>query len=296
MNNEKHKYEIKHTSPHHKSVKKRKTKLKNIIILLIGLISLITLIYSIINIVNWEDDNVEIKKQLQEIDEIIQVEIVEESTNNENIEIIEQKNEIKKDNPYWDYIKMNLINVDFTELKKKNKDTAGWIQVNGTNINYPFVQTKNNDYYLTHSFDKSYNQAGWVFLDYRNNKKLSDKNNIIYAHSRLNNTMFGTLKKTLESNWQNNTNNHIVKISTESENSLWQVFSVYHIEETSDYIKTSFKDNQEFLTLTKKLIDRSVYNFNTEVNENDIILTLSTCYGKTERMVLHAKLIKKEIK
>ena len=50
---------------------------------------------------------------------------------------------------------MDLINVNFTELKKINYDTIGWIQVNGTNINYPLVQTKNNDYYLTRSFDKS---------------------------------------------------------------------------------------------------------------------------------------------
>ena len=55
---------------------------------------------------------------------------------------------------------MNLINVDFNELKKINSNTKGWIQVNGTNINYPFVQAKDNKFYLTHSFDKSYNSAG----------------------------------------------------------------------------------------------------------------------------------------
>ena len=64
---------------------------------------------------------------------------------------------------------MNLIDVDFTELKQTNSDVIGWIQVNGTNINYPFVQTNDNSYYLTHAFNKSYNDAGWVFLDYRNN-------------------------------------------------------------------------------------------------------------------------------
>lgn len=50
---------------------------------------------------------------------------------------------------------MNLINVDFEELKNTNQDTLGWIQVNGTNINYPFVQTNNNDYYLNHSYNKN---------------------------------------------------------------------------------------------------------------------------------------------
>ena len=73
---------------------------------------------------------------------------------------------------------MNLIDVDFTELKKVNSDVKGWIQVNGTNINYPFVQTKDTKFYLNHSFDKKYNDAGWVFLDYRNNIDLSNKNNI----------------------------------------------------------------------------------------------------------------------
>ena len=73
---------------------------------------------------------------------------------------------------------MNMIDINFNELKNINNDVKGWIKVNGTNINYPFVQSKNNKYYLTHSFDKSYNSAGWLFLDYRNN----NKNTIIYAH------------------------------------------------------------------------------------------------------------------
>ena len=63
---------------------------------------------------------------------------------------------------------MNM-NTFMKELKKINNDVRGWIQVNGTNINYPFVQTNNNDFYLKHSFDKSYNSSGWIFLDYRNN-------------------------------------------------------------------------------------------------------------------------------
>ena len=92
---------------------------------------------------------------------------------------------------------MNLINVDFQELKSTNNQTVGWIQVNGTNINYPFVQANDNKYYLTHSFDKSHNTSGWVFLDYRNNIQTLDKNTILYAHGRIDKTMFGTLKNIL---------------------------------------------------------------------------------------------------
>ncbi len=93
--------------------------------------------------------------------------------------------------------------------------------------------------------------------------------------------------------WLNNTNNHVIKMSTKYENTLWQVFSIYHIPTTNDYIKINFDSNETFGNM---LIERSMHNFNTSINENDIILTLSTCYDDYEKMVLHAKLIKKELK
>ena len=191
---------------------------------------------------------------------------------------------------------MNLIDVDFQNLKSINSDTIGWIQLNGTNINYPFVQTKDNTYYLTRSFDKTYNSAGWVFMDYRNSSTTFDKNTIIYAHGRLDKTMFGSLKNILTSGWLDNPENYIVKLSTETENTLWQVFSVYHIPTTNDYIRVNFLHNNYFLEFANMLKDRSSFDFNTTINADDKILTLSTCYSKTDKVVLHAKLIKKESK
>ena len=104
--------------------------------------------------------------------------------------------------------------------------------------------------------------------------------------------MFGSLKKLLNSNWYNDKSNHIIKLSTKNQNTLWQVFSVYHIPTTSDYLKINFSSNEQFLSFSKMLQDRSVYSFNTSVGENDKILTLSTCYSNGEKMVMHAKLIK----
>lgn len=213
---------------------------------------------------------------------------------NEETEIID--NDYDYDNPYWDYIKMDLINVDFKDLLNKNPDTVGWVQVKNTNINYPFVQTTDNDYYLNHSFNKKKNSAGWVFLDYRNNISELDRNSIIYAHGRLDKTMFGSLKNILSSEWINNTNNYVIKTSTENENSLWQVFSVYKIPTTSDYLRTKFSDDDDFSEFANMLLNRSQHNFNTTINGNDKIITLSTCYSDTERVVLHAKLIKRQKK
>lgn len=267
-------------------------KKNKIILSIIIIISLLLLIYSIVNIVIWKNDSNKTNKQIEDIQEEIKV---TEVVDTENTEIIEQEEEIPEFNPYWDYIKMNMLNVDFSELKKINNNVKGWIQVNGTNINYPFVQANDNKYYLTHSFNKSWNSAGWLFLDYRNNYT-NNKNTIIYAHGRTDKTMFGSLRTVLTKNWLSNTNNYVIKISTETENSLWQIFSTYHIPTTSDYLQTNFDSDGEYQEFLNMIKDRSSFNFNTRVNSNDKILTLSTCYNNSDKMVVHAKLIKKEQK
>lgn len=275
---------------------KKRLKLRKegrIVFGIIFLISLGLFIYSFLNIFNWMKDNKSTDNQVEKIIEKVKV---VETKDNENTEIIESKEKEPETSPYWTYIKMPLINVNFNELKEINSETIGWINLPGTNINYPFVQTKDNEYYLTHSFDKTYNKAGWIFLDYRNSLTNLNKNTIIYGHSRVNNTMFGSLKNTLKENWQKNTDNHIIKLSTDNENSLWQIFSVYTIPTTSDYIETDFNNEQDFLNFIDLIKSRSIHNFETSVSENDNILTLSTCYKTDERIVVHAKLIKKEAK
>lgn len=271
---------------------KIKLKWKNIILILMFLILFITLNISIYNIIKWKLDS---NKTNEEINTIQENANIEEVKDNKGTEIIKQAKKIPKENPYWDYIKMNMIDVNFDNLKKINSDVVGWIKVNGTNINYPFVQSKDNKYYLTHSFSKSYNNAGWVFLDYRNNN-INNRNTIIYAHGRTDKTMFGTLRKVLNNGWINNTNNYVIKISTEKENSLWQIFSIYHIPTTNDYLQTEFKDEREYQRFLNILKNRSNHNFNTSITSNDTILTLSTCYNDSEKMVVNAKLIKKQKK
>ena len=275
-------------------MKRRKIKIKwkNIILILIIITSSITLLISIFNIIKWKIDSNKTNYEITNIQENINVEEIQDT---ENTEIIEPVIEVPKENPYWDYINMNMINVDFNGLKRTNPDVVGWLKVNGTNINYPFVQSSDNDYYLTHSFNKSYNGGGWVFLDYRNNGT-NNKNTIIYAHGRSDKTMFGTLKNVLNNGWHNNTNNYVIKISTETENSLWQIFSVYRIPTTSDYLQTNFNDETEYQNFLDMIKDRSSHNFDTNVASTDNILTLSTCYNNSDKIVVHAKLIKKENK
>ena len=248
--------------------------MKKKLIIFILLITIFTFIFSLYKIIMWNKDNSHTKS----LTENIFNETINNSLEFENIEE-DSKEEFK---------------IDFDKLKTQNKDVKGWIQVNNTNINYPFVQYKDNDYYLTHSFDKKYTDAGWIFLDYRNNIDDFDRNTIIYGHARLDKTMFGTLKNVLKKDWYTNTDNQIIKLYTLNEYTEWQVFSVYHIETEDYYIRTEFTDN-EFNEFIKTLKKRSIYNFNVDLDINDKILTLSTCHLKNEKIVLHAKLIKKEV-
>ena len=282
----------KHSNIGSKTLKRNKDKLGKRIVV-IGLFIFFSTIFisSSFEISNWFKDNKNTSEITKDIEEIVNV---EEITSDENVELINTpEEEPEPESDYWYYIKFPLISVDFNELAKKNSDTVAWIKVNNTNINYPVVQTNDNNYYLTRSYDKTWNDAGWVFMDYRNSSNLNDRNTIIYAHSRLDKTMFGSLSKVLKSSWYKNKDNHIINLSTPNENSLWQIFSVYKIEEETYYITTDFNDDEAYLEFLNTLKNRSKYNFEVTLNSNDSIITLSTCYSDTERTVVHAKKIKK---
>lgn len=272
----------------------KKKKIKLMLFSLLFIIFAVGLIISLLEIFFWSNDNKNILKLSDDIIRNTDIKTVDDDKNTEIIEDESLKDD--KNNSYWKFIKMPLIDVDIDELIKRNNDTVGWINVNNTNINYPFMQTNDNKYYLTHAFDKSYNDAGWLFLDYRNNKDFSSKNNIIYGHSRLNKTMFGSLHNVLDDDWYNNKDNHVIRLSTQNENTMWQVFSVYKVPEESYYITTDFSNDNEYSKFLKTIKNRSVHSFDVNVSSTDKILTLSTCSSNNKRVVVHAKLIKRSYK
>ena len=182
--------------------------------------------------------------------------------------------------------------VDLETIKKINHETVGWIKVKNTNINYPIVQTSNNDYYLKHSFDKKINNAGWIFADFRNKFDNTDKNIIIYGHNRRDGSMFGTLKNVLEKKWYNNEENMIINMIIGEEEYQYIVFSVYKIEKEEYYLTTNFDNEKSFEDYIKRAKTRSIKDFNIEVSNKDNLLTLSTCADSNKlRVVMHSKKI-----
>ena len=187
----------------------------------------------------------------------------------------------------------NYTNVNLDYYINKNSETIGWIQIKGTNINYPIVQHNNNNYYLEHDFYKKKSSTGWIYADYRNNFNKLDNNTIIYGHNLINKTMFGNLPDFLTSNWLNKKNKPYIKLSTTTHNSVWQIFSVYKIKPTTDYLETKFYSIETYNNFLEKITKRSKKNFNIEILATDKILTLSTCDNTGNyRVVVHAKLIK----
>lgn len=268
---------------------KKKRKVKRWIWILLFICSCFTLLVAEISFFKWNDDNRKIEKQLKELDKDIKIKLDEDTLRVENINPPEDKN-----SDYWNFMNMPMISVDFNNLFMKNSDTVAFLKVNGTNINYPVVQTSDNDYYLNHAFDKSLNEAGWVFLDYRNDIDNLQDNTIIYAHGRVDSTMFGSLKNVLKEEWYNLKDNHIIYLSTIKENTMWQIFSTYIVPTETYYLTSSFGSDSSKLNFINKISSRSVNLYNADVGVNDKILTLSTCYNEKEKLVLHAKLIKKQ--
>lgn len=188
---------------------------------------------------------------------------------------------------YKDYIIQvriinNLKTIDkISKYKKINENVVSYIKIKGTKVDFPVVQYKDNDYYLKHSFDNSKNKYGWIFMDYRNDS-FNDNNTIIYGHTIDNKLMFASLKNILNDNSIDE-----IEIYEEGKFFKYKVFSVYIIDPVNDYLRINFppEEYKMFLSDIKK---RSIYNYDITPNENNKILTLSTCYKEEKRLVIHA--------
>lgn len=190
-----------------------------------------------------------------------------------------------------------IIDTDILSLKSKNSDTVAFLKVSGTNISYPVVKASDNDFYLRHSFDKSYSQSGWIFMDYRNDSNLKDKNTIIYGHNMLNDTMFSELNKMLNKSFFDSEENKYINLSLENKSTLWKIFSVYISEPDTYYMTTNFSNSNTYSEFLNNLKTKSIFDLNEAVTNENKILTLSTCTNlNTKRLVVHAKLVYEENK
>ena len=258
---------------------KKKKRLRPWVNMILFTIFLSMLIFSSYKLYSWMRDNHNIKKLTEKIEKDYSIE--------------QKDDEVESD--YWYYVKMPFYEVDFNTLLQKNPNTVAFIHMESTNINYPVVQASDNNYYLNHAFDGSNNDAGWIFMDYRNTLNPINDNIIIYGHGRLDKTVFGSLKNALTSSWQQNRDNYTIWLSTPTENMVFQIFSIYTIQSESYYITTRFTSPTAKEKWLNTMKSRNTAPIDTPVNVNDTILTLSTCQNNEGgRIVVQAKLIKRQ--
>ncbi len=267
---------------------KQRRSFGNFLFYPVAFIFIALLVFSGLKIFQWFQDDQDNRVQQEYALEDANIQVVEEQG-----ELVNPPEETAtKEDDYWYYTKLPFYSADFTELQNKNSDTVAFIHMNDSYVNYPVVKTTDNDYYLTHAFDRSLNDAGWVYMDYRS--VLPSDNTVIYGHGRWNGTVFGTLKNALNADWQANKDNYVIWLSTPTENFLYQIFAVYVVPAENLYLMQNFESPEQKAEWLSIMKSRNIAPVDVSVTPSDQILTLSTCLDDHDnRVVIQAKLIKR---
>lgn len=173
----------------------------------------------------------------------------------------------------------------FDNLKALNSDVIGWLTIPNTEVNNPVYQTIDNQYYVTHDMDKQSNSYGALFLDYRcdiNPMSLS-QNQIIYGHNMRYGAMFGTLKEYRSLDFYKS--NPLIYFDSLYEQRVYKIFAIMIVNDTEDETfgysysayRTTFTNEDDFSDWIQHSRDRSLFDIPVDVNEEDEIITLSTC-------------------
>ncbi|MGL4742360.1 MAG: class B sortase [Sarcina sp.] len=185
----------------------------------------------------------------------------------------------------------------YLKLKEINNDYKFWINIDNTNVDYPVVQTTNNQKYLKTDFNGQESTSGAVFLDFRNTFN-DDFNRIIYGHNMKNKSIFNNVENFKKKDFFDKNNK--IHITDENYKYTFEVFSVYTADGSKNadsHIMINNTDDSE--TLQKYLntiINKSLFKKDLEISSNDKIITLATCSyeGLDIRTVVHGKLINVE--
>lgn len=189
---------------------------------------------------------------------------------------------------------------EYRKMYETNSDLAGWIVIDGTDINYPVVQSKvYQEFYLNHNFDGEKDEAGSIFADARNDVFLPDDNIIIYGHNMKNGSMFGTLQYYLDKDYYNSHN--IVSFDTLYKRGTYQiaVVGLSKISEESDgtfkyYDFINAENKKSFKRYVENIKKLEAYDTGVSLKYGDKLITLSTCNSveKDGRLFIVAKEVK----
>lgn len=181
---------------------------------------------------------------------------------------ISQEAVTEQDNTNWPM-------VDFEALQAINPDVVAWIYMEGTQINYPVVQGEDNSYYLNRLFDGSYNSAGSIFMDYRSERDLSDRNTVLYGHHMQNGSMLGLITKYKDQAFYDE--HPVCLVMTPDGNYTLEFLAGYVTDMNDDAWKLEFGSDDEYMLWLEDAISRSNFTSTVEPTAQSRVVTFSTC-------------------
>lgn len=196
-------------------------------------------------------------------------------------------------------VKLPDILDEYKTLYSKNKRLIGWLKIDDTNIDYPVMQTENNEYYLDHNFNQEYDKNGSLFLDCDCNVYPRSTNMIIYGHHMKSGSMFGNLQQYAKESYGKK--HSVIEFDTIYEKATYQVMYVFRSQVYNEddvvfkyYQFIEANSEEEFNFYMKEMASMSLYDTGVSANFGDSLLTLSTCdSSQTDgRFVVVAKRIK----
>lgn len=179
---------------------------------------------------------------------------------------------------------------NFKKLQSINSEIVAWINVPHTNIDYPVLyhkgDTLHSQYYLYKNYEKNYSEYGSIFVDFRSQQNVKSKNVIMHGHHMMDGSMFANLlkygKTSIDMNFYKKSPTFTVT-TPENGDEVYKIISVYKttgdIKEKDffNYLQGDFTSDAEFMNYVYNIKARSLVNTPVDINENDTLVTLSTC-------------------
>ncbi|MBR7164830.1 MAG: class B sortase, partial [Clostridia bacterium] len=186
-----------------------------------------------------------------------------------------------------------LVN-KIAQLKKINPDTAGWITINGTVVNYPVVWSEVKNYYLRRDFYGKKLSSGTIYIDERNSPNITkNRNTVIYGHNMTDGSMFASIHDFASPTVFFGAT---IQIVTSEGVFIYKPFSVHESNAFDNYFETDFVSDEDFLYFCEQMAFISIFETNTQFSKDSQIITLSTCMDNQseseQRFAVHAILTK----
>lgn len=187
---------------------------------------------------------------------------------------------------------------EYKTLYEKNKKLIGWLKIDDTIIDYPVMQTSNNEYYLDHNYNQEYDKNGSLFLDCDCSIYPRSTNLIIYGHHMKSGQMFGQLQKYAKESYAEK--HSVIQFDSIYEKATYQVMYVFYSQVYNEddlvfkyYQFINANSEEEFDSYMKEMEEMSLYDTGVTASYGDSLLTLSTCdHSQTDgRFVVVAKRI-----